>query len=544
MERCVVVVAALFVLSGCAAPEAGTETTGVSDASTILVTPSTTATSTTSTTATSTVPPTVDDGPMNGTTEITGEWRLAFGATDGVQFADGTTGGFFIVFGPDRVDYPVNCNRASAQLTIENGSFTLGDTSVTAAGCGEPTEGSVLLETAFHNANHIATDGDHLVLTGSSSELRFVRPERSVTLGELPLTSAGMELTFDVPDGRQRASYYLIASLPEYFDRGAWWVLTAGTDDTKPTVTRWEEANIESTPGPAGPGQVTVVLPDNIHVGDWALCSPFWEPAPYCFTLPVRLPSAPWFVTAGGFLNPTTLYDADGTSQQLNNTLVGTAFYVDGRLIWQPSEEPDEIAIDASGSNMLYDTGQLLDVQIVGGRTVALVSDSDGSSLIDVDEDERWRVGPAAEDGELADDVVVLRVDQTTVEAYSVENTSLLWRMEVDPMALLNVHDGTVRIDTMRDIQADAGADPYFQYVDTQTVDLRSGKVLESVEWEVAIPLEGDSINKPCGFSDFDGELILCSHPDGRIVGLGVYGGDSTTIAYGALMASFAREGD
>jgi heat shock protein HslJ len=486
-------------------------------------------------------PPDPESGPVQSVAEIAGRWRLVHGTVGGRQFADATTGGFGIEIRPESVDYPINCNQATAQLAIDDGDFTLGDAEVTAIGCSEPSEESTLFVEAFQIVDRAVVESGELILAGNGAELRFIRPVVPTVLAELPLTSAGTELTFDVPEGWQRTSHYLIIGAPEHLGRGPWWVLTTATDETAATAARWGEADIELPSGSLGPGPITVVMPEDISVDDWALCSPFWEPDPYCFTLPVRLPSAPWFVAAGG-VGGATLYNANGTSELVSSDLVAVAFYADDRLLWQHSEEPGEIAIGASGTDVLDNTGQLLDVRVIGERTLALVSDSTGTSIVDVDSAERRIIGPAAQSGRLTADVAILRIDAASVEAYSVETGALLWQRTVNPATMVNVFDQVVRLDTMRDLQSNAGPEPYFQYVDTELIELATGETLDSFEWEVAIPDEGHSIAESCTHSDFDGEYILCSQPDGRVVSLQVNGGDSRTLAYLSLMATYARK--
>ena len=495
--------------------------------------------STEGTTTTSLYPPSPADGPVQDGAEIAGSWRLVYGVADGQQFADPTTAGFYIAFRSGRVEYPINCNRAIAELTIEDGRMELGGAAVTEAGCGEPSGKSMSFVTAFESSTEISIADSELVLTSEGSELRFARPETAVTLGELPLTSAGAALTFDIPGDRDRFSHYLITGSAENLGRGPFWLLTTATEERGPETVRWEDAEVTPAPGSPGPETLTVLMPDDISVDDWALCSPYWQPEPYCFTLPVRLPSAPWFVTAG--LEGVTLYDANGTSEVLTAEPAAIAFYIQRRLVWQSLAELEAIQVEGAAPIVIPGGGRLVDVSLVGGRPVGLTVGKDGSSVIDLESGDGIWSGQPADRGMIGAHFVILRSDSGLITVADFTTGDGLWELSAAPETALSLNaDGVLRLDTMRTLQTDAGSDPYFQYVDTELIDLASGEILEAFSWEVAIPFEGDHIDQQCGLVDFDGELLLCPQPDGRIVSLQVNGGDSRTVAAGAISATFA----
>ena len=325
------------------------------------------------------------------TSGINGTWRLVSGTLDGNQFADATTGGFVMVINPEFIDYPMNCNRANAELEIDAGAFVVGDPMVTAIGCGSLSEASIMFDEAFSRVDRVLSESPDLVLSGNTAELVFTRPLLPEDLGELPLTAAGQLLSFEVPDGRQRTNQYLIVGWPGGLERFASHLLTAQTDTSQASWQLWEDVTVDPAVAVTGPGPDTVSIPNNLFEGDYSLCSPFWEPDPFCFTLKVRPPSAPWIVSAGP--DGVVLHDANGNSQIISPEPSARAFYVDGRFITQTTDQLDRILLD--DTEIPLQLGEtVLDVAIVDGRIVALVTGPDGSATLDLDSGDRMAIGP------------------------------------------------------------------------------------------------------------------------------------------------------
>ncbi|MCP4307471.1 MAG: hypothetical protein GY788_21880 [bacterium] len=493
-------------------------------------------------------PPETSSPPNTGVTStvadtsgINGNWRLVSGTLDGNQFADATTGGFEMVITPGRIDYPMNCNRAYAELETGEGAFNVGEPVVTAIGCGTLSETSILFDEAFLRLYRIESESPDLVLGGDNAELVFTRPQSPEDLGELPLAAAGQLLSFEVPEGRQRTNQYLIVGWPDGLGRFASHLLTAQTDTSPASWQPWHEATVDPAVVVTGPGPDTVLIPDIISDGDYALCSPFWEPDPFCFTLKVRPPSAPWIVSAGP--DGVVLHDANGTSQVISTEPTARAFYVDGRFITQTTNQPDRILVD--GTEVPLQNGEdILDVGIVDDRSLALVSGPDGSATLDLDSGDRVVVGPQASSGRLGAAYVTLRTASDSIEARDLDGAELWTRMVVpDAMVHLDGQD-LIRIDTFRLLQPDAGSDPYFQYIATELLDPLSGETIDSYEREVAIPDDGHQIGEPCGHTEFHDGRLLCPQPDGRIVTLNVNTDDTRTITDGAMTATYARLGN
>lgn len=469
---------------------------------------------------------------------VNGTWRLVSGILDGVQFADATTGGFSMVISPGTVEYPMNCNRAYADLEIDDGAFVVGDFNVTAAGCGPPSEVSVMFDEAFARVDRFVSEPPDLVLSGDGVELVFTRPQSPEALGELPLTAAGQLLSFEVPGGRQRTNQYLIVGSPDGLGRYASHLLTAQSEDTPASWQQWEDATVDPAIAVTGPGPDMVLIPDALYVGDYALCSPFWEPDPFCFTLRVRLPSAAWIVSSG--LDGVVLHDANGTSETISTEPTEIAFYINGRLITQTIDQPDRIVIDKAEIPLqLGET--VLDAAVVDARVLALVTGPDGSATIDLDIGDRVGVGPQALAGRLVGGSVILRTAPDTVEVRDLNGVEL-WSRTIDPDAMVNPNDeGLIRLDTFRLLQSDAGADTYYQYIATELLDPLTGGTIESYEREVAIPDDGQHIGEPCGHTEFRDGILLCPQPDGRIVTLNTNTDNTRTITTGASTATYAR---
>lgn len=493
---------------------------------------------------------TITDAGAEAPEGVYGRWRLVSGTLDGAQFADATTGGFFISIVSDRVDYPIDCNSASSQLEIDDGAFVLGETAVTEERCGLASEASVMFDEAFPRVDQIASQPPYLVLSGDRVELVFTRPETPEDLGELPLTAAGQLLSFEVADGRQRINQYLIVGSQDALGHTARYLLTTQTGESPASWQRWQgtvdplfalpgeregQTRVDPAIAVTGPGPDTVLIPDDLHDGDYALCSPFWEPEPFCCTLRVRPPSAPWIVSAGP--NGVVLHDANGTSEILSTEPTAMAFYVDGSLITQTTDQPDWIQVD--DTQIPLQPGEtLLDVAVVAGRILALVTGPDGSATMDLDTASRVRVGPQALAGRLGDTAVILRITSDTIEARDL-NGEDLWDRMIDPNTRVNPDDeGVIRLDTFRNLLTDAGPEPFYQYIATELLDARDGQTIDSYQEEVGIPDAGQNIGEPCGRTEFRDDVLLCPQPDGRIVTL------NGTITNRAATATFARFGD
>ncbi|MBK5265953.1 MAG: hypothetical protein JJE47_00820 [Acidimicrobiia bacterium] len=415
----------------------------------------------------------------------------------------------------------------------------------TDVGCSVNSDESALFEKAFRRSDSIRLDGSDLVLSGAEVELRFAPPQEPDTLGEPLLTAAGERLSFEVPDGRDRTGHYIITSSMEDSALSVFYLLTADTPGAT-TPASWQLWAGEPDVQPervTGPGPDTVVIPDSIRDGDYGLCSPYWEPRQFCFTLQVRPASAPWIITAGH--DGVILHDRNGTSKALTTVASRTAFYVADRLITQPDEQPERLLIvDADGaiSDIPLRPGEsLLDVAQFDGRTHALTSDPSGTFILDIDSGSWVPVGPAATDARFAGTVILVRTLTDTLRIIQPDGT-VIWERQLDPETMVVPdHDGHLRLDTFGVLNTDAAPEPYFQYLTTELVDLTTGETVDTYEREIAIPDEGQQIAEPCLRAEFQGSLLLCPQPDGRIMTLEVDGGDSRTLVPNATTATYAR---
>jgi len=471
-------------------------------------------------------------------TEYDGSWRFLEGTIKGEAFANPPEW-TYLNLETGRITFPPDgCNEASGWVDIYNGGFALGPIGQTLIGCETPAE-STMFNEAMYRVDHAGVDGAHLVLTGPDVELHFTTaPETPSIAGELPLTFAGDRITFDPPSGA--TAIYIVTSRLEPFGRSISFLLTAETSASEHDAgwTRWTGQPAEAAVA-ADEGPHTIVIPDEIQDGDHYLCSPYWLPDPFCYTLWVRPPSAPWFVTAG--LGGVVLHDANGTSEEMSAEPAAIAFYVNERLVAQYLYDMSQIQVEGTGPIKLAEDERLEDVTATGDSIRALVIGPGSSTVVDLDTGEGLPSLPHATEGKLAGDLVVLRTSPDGIGVFETATGEPAWDRVIGVDTLVTVKAGLVRLDTMGVLQTEAGP-PYFQYVETETVDLETGEALESFEWEVAIPDDGHNIDQPCGRPDFDGDLLICPQPDGRLVTLEVVGGESRTFATGVITATFARD--
>ena len=467
-----------------------------------------------------------------------GRWTFVAGSIDGRSFASPPS---YIVMSlaRNRITYPIDCNQASGLVDVFGNSIGFGPIAQTLAGCGETPEEYLLFNQSMQRIETIEFEDGALVLSGPDVRLVFGSPVPTPeVIDQLPLVAAGGTLLFD-PPGDETTTTYIITDRLEPFGQSVRYLVRAqaGGSEQTPSWLEWTGLP-QPTEVTTGPSPHAIIIPSDLYVGDYYLCTPHWEPDPFCFELPVRPQSADKFVTAG--LNGVVLFDEDGTTNELDTGVVSTAFYVAGRLVWQDVDDLDGFYVDGQvvaaedGSVTLYDVRQF------AGRTLALFSDGNTTTVIDVDSLERETISTGSEDGRITGTVAVLRTSAETVEAWNLTTSRRLWTLNVQPDTLLNVSDDGVRLDTLHTPQSDAGPETYFQFVDTTLINATTGDTIDAFTWEVAIPDEGHNIDERCWRSDFDGEHLLCA-TDSRIVALGANGGDSRTVADFAIMASYVR---
>jgi hypothetical protein len=176
---------------------------------------------------------------------------------------------------------------------------------------------------------------------------------------------------------------------------------------------------------------------------------------------------------------------------------------------------------------------------------MALTADSSGTYVVDIDTTSRRRIAAPATEARFAGATIILRMGNS-VSAVGADG-STIWDRVFDAEALVTPgQEGQLRIDILTTLNNDAGDDPYFQYVQTELIDLATGETVDSYEWEVAIPFEGHQIGERCVRSEIKDGLLLCPQPDGRTVTLPTGGdgggsGDSHTLTSGSTTATFAR---
>jgi hypothetical protein len=476
-------------------------------------------------------------------TEFDGTWRFASGTLDGEPFKNPTSMGNFLTLDGGSATYTVSCNTAYAAVDIYAGWIGIGPAVITAVGCGESLRENEFYVEGLQRAERIRFDGSTIVLDGTDTELHFARAEVPEYLGELPLTAAGETLTFEIPDGRQRYEQYIVTWSPNDLGGSASYLLTATTagSDDAPSWRHWEGEPETPATVVAGAGPDTIAIPGDISNGDFGLCSPYWEPNRFCFTLRVRPPSAPWIVTAGP--DGVLLHDANGTSESVFAAAADQAFYLDGRLVIQPAAGSGRlVVIGRSGdeSGLALNAGDtLIDAALVGGRPLVLVTGAAETALIDLVSGERRVVGSTALGGRIIGSLLLLRTGPELVSAIDTSGTPVWERTVTSETMVAPDGEGHIRFDRFHTLQEDAGSEPYLQYIATELVDPASGETVAMFEREIAIPDEGDAIAEPCIRTEIENNFRLCPQPDGRIVTLDQYDG-TRTLTLGAT-ATFAR---
>jgi hypothetical protein len=483
--------------------------------------------------------------------EFDGEWRFTSGDLDGTRFGNPVReGAITLALDSGSGNFPIDCNSGFAPVDIYDAWFGVGPILSTAAGCSEYSTEAELFTTALQRVETIARDGSGLILTGPGVELRFVTSEVPEPLGALPLTAAGETLLLEFPDSRSRGVIYTISSGSAERGDAVTYVLTAEADGID-SIAGWENWGGEfDVPDVvvSGPGPDRVVIPDTIFEGDYRLCSPYWEPNPFCFDLLVRPASAPWFVTAGA--EGVLLHDADGTSSTLSDRSAAIAFLAGGRVVTQPGSPSDpeaRVVVDNDEGSTEYPLGPgeaLLDVGVVDGGLMALVSSGAGAtSILDLDTGDQADLGPGSSEARFHDTVVLLRPSADRVEARSLDG-ELLWEITVDAETMVVPADpGIVRLDQFGDLNTE-NAPAYRQHLETRLVDVATGEVLDSYEREVAIPLEGDEIADRCLRAELRAGLLLCPQPDGRMVTLEIEGGNTLNFPAGRGVGTYVRAED
>lgn len=483
------------------------------------------------------------------TSEFDGTYRFTSGVVDGSAFDNPVLyGAIFLSLDTGFASFPVDCNTGGAMIDIHQGAFGAGPIGATDVGCPEYTSEADLFLTGVEKAETISANGSDLLLAGPGVELHFVEPQPAESRGQLPLTAAGETLLLEFPNGRARGVVYTIGGQGEELGQSVQYVLTAeaaGVD----SVAGWEEwhgefdvPDVEVT----GPGPDRIVVPDSIQEGDYLLCSPYWEPDPFCFDLLVRPASAPWFVTAGA--DGVALHDADGTSTVLMDEPTAIAFYADGILAtWGPQDDAIVLRHDGQVSEVALQPGEvLLDVGHDDDRLMALVTNrSSSTSAVALDTGERTDIGPALIEARVHDGVALLRLSAAGLEARSLQG-DLLWEMDdIDAETMVVPADpGVVRLDRFGELYTES--DPAFRHMlHTRLVDVFTGEELDAFEYELAIPLEGDQITDRCLRAELRDSLLLCPQPDGRLVTLSVEGGDMLDFPAGRDgIATYARRDD
>ncbi|HVR77554.1 MAG TPA: hypothetical protein VMS99_04100 [Acidimicrobiia bacterium] len=475
-----------------------------------------------------------------------GIYRFTSGEVDGEEFGNPDIGrAIFLTLDSGSVSFPVDCNTGGGIVDIYETAFGVGEIVTTEVGCPEYTAEAGQFTNGIRRVEMISEQASELVLSGPGVELRFVTPETAVALGELPLTAAGESVLLEFPDGRARGVVYTIGGQEGELGQSVHYVLTAEASGVDSTA-GWEEWNGEfEVPDVqvTGPRPDRILIPDTIQNGDYRLCSPYWKPDPFCFDLLVRPASAPWFVTAGA--DGVILHDADGTSTLLTDEATAIAFYIDGLIVtWGVQDDSIVLRRDGQVSEIALQPGEvLLDVGHDDDGLVALVTNrSSATSAVDLESGERRDIGPASIEARLQDGVALLRRSETGLEARSLQH-DLLWEATIDAETMIVPSDpGAVRLDRFGDLYIDS--DPAFrQFLETQLVDVFTGEELDSFEYELAIPLEGDQITERCLRAELWEGVLLCPQPDGRLVTLQVEGGDMLDFPPGrGRIATYARQ--
>lgn len=230
---------------------------------------------------------------------------------------------------------------------------------------------------------------------------------------------------------------------------------------------------------PAPPSEpVEIVIPDTIGVGDYQLCSPYWVGNFFCYDLHVRLPDAPWYVTAGE--GGVVLQDADSTSQKLWSEAVRIAFWFEELLL---IETGDATILARSGSDVrrewVVTEGRLLDAGRIGNSIKALVAQGGETRLVDVDRSDADALGPAVDEARLAGSFAVLRTSRNRIETRSTADGSIVWVLDIDPNEMItSVANHELRLDRGI-LSSDDSPVSFWQFLETRIVDLVTGEVVD-----------------------------------------------------------------
>lgn len=477
-------------------------------------------------------------------TPYDGFWRFVAGEVDGELFSNPTTGLIFATLRDGFVTFPIDCNEAGGPIDVHGSFFGIGSVFTTGVGCSEYSEEGELFSQALQSATTIGKVGAELVISGENSVLRLVPLERPEQRGELALTAAGETLVIDVERG-ELTSILTVSSGGNQWPwshpgRSARYTLTPvdPESDQDPAWSRWE-GEVEVPDPPSGPQEI--VVPDDIGVGDYQLCSPYWSGDFFCYDLLVRPASAPWYVTAGA--DGVVLHDADTTSQRVWEGDAQIAFWFDDLLVVETATgailgvQDSQPGLELSGAG-----SRLLDAIERGKSKKALIVRGGETLLIDVDRGDETVLAPAAIEGRLAGDIVVLRPSPEIVEGRSSTDGAMIWRLEVDAQEMISsVTETEVRLDSGH-LNTD-GPVPFWQYLETRVVDTISGTVVDEFRTELAIPLEGDEVTETCIRAELRDGLLLCPQPDGRFATIEVEGGDQQTIAgVSEVIATYIRK--
>ncbi len=422
---------------------------------------------------------------------------------------------------PAGATFPIDCNRASAPGMITDTSVSVDEIYLTAAGCELDTDEAALFGLGFERLDTLQREWEHLVLTGPGVSLRFAPSEQPEMLATLPFTAPGAVVELPYADRRLRGVTY---ALHHAFDQPHYaptHLLTAEVEGAAAaTVRPW--AGEEALPDTvvSGPGRDRVVMPDDIGLGEYRLCSPYWEPDWFCFPIEVRAPSADWFVTAddGGIM----LHDANATSRVLWDGPAALAFLVGDVLVFQDATGGDYPPVP-TGPVKVLDQGEmrsigeedgqpvvLHDAGLVDGRIVAVATGGDGgrTELIDVSTGDRTDVGAGADVVRLQDGII-LALEAGLLEARSPAG-EVLWSRQVGEVMLVPADDGVVRLHVMRFTDG-------IQYFDETRIALADGAVISEAEHEMELPdNDMDDIDADCLRSEFDGGDVFCPLADRR----------------------------
>jgi len=466
-------------------------------------------------------------------TPYDGAWRFVEGEIDGERFGNPTSGLIAAELRDGYITFPIDCNEAGGQIDVHGSFFGVGPVFTTAVGCSEYSEEGELFGQALEGATMIGEDGAELVLSGEDGLLRLVPLERPDYRGELPITAAGETLVIDV-DERHPSSISTISSgshrpWPDgHPGRSVLYTLTPVVPGSgqNPTWSPWR-GELEVHDLPSGP--LEIVIPDDIRVGDYRLCSPYWSGDFFCYELPIRPASAPWYVTAGA--DGVVLHDADSTSQPVWEGGAHIAFWFDDLLVVE-TVTGAILAVRDSGPDVeLSEEGsRLLDVQEDAGSKQVLMVKGGETLALDANSGEETPLGPAAIEGRLAGDIVVFRPSPDMIEARSTADGAVIWQLGVDPEEMISsVTQTEVRLDSGQINNTD-GPVPFWQYLETRIIESRTGDLVDEFRVELAIPLEGDQITDPCMRAELREGLLLCPQPDGRFATIEVEGGEQQTV--------------